>query len=329
MHPAADIRQFEKLALGLIDIIDSETVARVALPLCFHPETPPSIFARLFEKGRAAAALAFQFAPKLARRDMIAAAEQGPAQFAAAIARRRDLDRETMLALATRSEGEVLRALAGNLSAHLDSASRRALVMAARDDLALARMLLNRDDLDLDPEPLFLAASRLERMAIVLNAAREILASGATEAPLRADVDFVAKMEAAARRFDRGAMAVLLSEALECRKDHARAIVVDHLGEAFALALNAIGVPLEAATRILFSASPSSGQNADVVRALIGLIRSTPQRAASRIVGAVTGAARSECESSRRPMREDTGGSTWRRTASQLPRPSRKLDQSA
>ncbi|WP_292531332.1 DUF2336 domain-containing protein [Methylocystis sp.] len=329
MHPAADIRQFEKLALGLIDIIDSETVARVALPLCFHSETPPSIFARLFEKGGAAAALAFQFAPKLARRDMMAAAEQGPAQFAAAIARRRDLDRETMLALATRSEGEVLRALAGNLSAHLDSASRRALVMAARDDLALARMLLNRDDLDLDPEPLFLAASRLERMAIVLNAAREILASGATEAPLRADVDFVAKMEAAARRFDRGAMAVLLSEALECRKDRARAIVVDHLGEAFALALNAIGVPLEAATRILFSASPSSGQNADVVRALIGLIRSTPQRAASRIVGAVTGAARSECESSRRPMREDTGGSTWRRTASQLPRPLRKLDQSA
>jgi hypothetical protein len=166
-------------------------------------------------------------------------------------------------------------------------------------------------------------------MAIVLNAAREILASGATEAPLRADVDFVAKMEAAARRFDRGAMAALLSEALECRKDRARSPAPDHLGEAFALALNAIGVPLEAATRILFSASPSSGQNADVVRALIGLIRSTPQRAASRIVGAVTGAARSECESSRRPMREDTGGSTWRRTASQLPRPSRKLDQSA
>jgi hypothetical protein len=153
---------------------------------------------------------------------------------------------------------------------------------------------------------------------------------GGAEAPLRADVDFVAKMEAAARRLDRGALAALLSEALECRKDRARAIVVDHLGEAFALALNAIGVPLEAATRILFSASPSSGQNADVVRALIGLIRSTPQRAASRIVGAVTGAARSECESSRRPTRDDSGVATRRRSASQASqRPSRKLDQSA
>lgn len=331
MHPAADIRQFEKLALGLIDIVDSETAARVALPLCFHPETPASIFGRLFDKGGAAAALAYQFAPNLARCDMIVAAEKGPAQFAAAIARRRDLDRETMLALASRSEREVLRALAGNLSAHFDSASRRALVMAARDDLALARMLLDRDDLDLDPEPLFLAASRLERMAIVLSACRQILASGATEAPLRADADFVAKVEAAAQRHDRGAMAALLSEALECRKDRARAIVADHHGEAFALALSAIGVPLESATHILVSAYPSSEPSADVVPALTGLIRSTPQRAAARIVSAMTGAARSECETSRRPTREDSGALTWRRAAptQSLPRPSRKFDRSA
>jgi hypothetical protein len=157
------------------------------------------------------------------------------------------------------------------------------------------------------------------------------LASGATEASLRADADVVAKIEAAARRHDRGAMAALLSEALECRKDRARAIVADHLGEAFALALNAIGVPLESATRILFSVYPSGGPSADVVRGLTGLIRSTPQRAAARIVGAMTGAARSEGEISRRPTREDPGGPTWRRAAptQSLPRPSRKLDQSA
>ncbi|MGD9658108.1 MAG: DUF2336 domain-containing protein [Methylocystis sp.] len=331
MHPAADIEQFEKLALGLIDIVDSETAARAALPLCFHRETPSSIFSRLLDKGGAAAALAFQFAPDLPRRDMITTAERGPSQFAAAIARRRDLDRETMLALASRSESEALRALAGNLSAHFDPASRRALIMAARDDLALARMLLDRDDLDLDPEPLFLAATRLERIAITLGACRKTLANGATEAPLRADADFVAKLEEAAHRHDRGVIAALLSEALECRKDRARAIVADHLGEAFALALNAIGVPLESATRILFSVFPDSGRNSDVVRALVGLIRSTPQRAAARIVGAITGAARSEGEISRRQMRDDSSGPTWRRAATtpSLPRPSRKLDQSA
>jgi uncharacterized protein (DUF2336 family) len=331
IHPTADIRQFEQLALGLIDIVDAETAARAALPLCFHPETPPSIYGRLFAKGGAAAALAFQFAPDLPRRDMIEIAERGPAQFAAAIARRRDLDRETMLALASRSDGEALRALAGNLSAHLDSASRRALVAAARDDLALARMLLDRDDLDLDPEPLFLAASRLERIAITLGACRQILASGATEAPLRAGAEFVAEMEAAAGRHDRGAMAALLAESLDCRKDRARAIVADHLGEAFALALNAIGVPLESAVRILSCICSGGGRNSDVAPALIGLIRSTPQRAAARIVGAMTGAARSEGESPRRPTRDDSGGPTWRRAAAThaLPRPSRKLDQSA
>ncbi|MGJ0502866.1 MAG: DUF2336 domain-containing protein [Methylocystis sp.] len=326
LHPTADIRQFEKLALGLIDIIDSETVARVALPLCFHPETPPSIFGRLFDKGGAAAALAFQFAPDL-RQDMAAAAEHETAQFAAAIARRRDLDRETMLALASRSEREVLRALAGNLSAHFDAASRRALIMAARDDLTLARMLLDRDDLDLDPEPLFLAATRLERTAIVLNACRQILAAGVTEAPLRAAPDFVAKLEAAAQRHDRGALPALLAEALDCRKDRARALVADHLGEAFALALNAIGVPLESAARIL-GADKSIGHDAEVVRALIGLMRSTPQRAAARIVGAITGAARPERETSRRPVREEPAGIRRRAKQSQAP-PTRKVDQSA
>jgi len=326
LHPTADIRQFEKLALGLIDIIDSETVARVALPLCFHPETPPSIFGRLFDKGGAAAALAFQFAPDL-RQDMAAAAEHETAQFAAAIARRRDLDRETMLALASRSEREVLRALAGNLSAHFDAASRRALIMAARDDLTLARMLLDRDDLDLDPEPLFLAATRLERTAIVLNACRQILAAGVTEAPLRAATDFVAELEAAAQRHDRGALAALLAEALDCRKDRARALVADHLGEAFALALNAIGVPLESAARIL-GADKSIGHDAEVVRALIGLMRSTPQRAAARIVSAITGAARPERETSRRPVREEPAGIRRRAKQSQAP-PTRKVDQSA
>ncbi|TLG78742.1 DUF2336 domain-containing protein [Methylocystis sp. B8] len=328
MHPTADIRQFEPLALGLIDNIDSETVARVALPLCFHPETPSSIFARLFDKGGAAAALAFQFTPNFRQRDMMVTAERGPTPFAAAIARRRDLVRETMTALASRNEVEVLRALAGNLSAHLDAASRRALVMAARDDLTLARTLLDRDDLDLDPEPLFLAANRLERRAIVLHACRQILASGATETHCRANADFVAKLEGAAQRQDRGAMATLLSEALECRKDRARAVVADRLGEAFALALNAIGIPLESAARILW-AEPH--RSATIARSLVGLTRSTPQRAAARIVSAVTGAARSERENSRRATREEAGAPTWRRAAAPQPvaRPSRKLDQSA
>ena len=203
--------------------------------------------------------------------------------------------------------------------------------MAARDDLTLARMLLDRDDLDLDPEPLFLAANRLERTAIVLNACRQILASGATEAPLRADGALVEKLEAAAQRHDRKAMAALLSEALECRKDRARALVVDHLGEALALALNAIGVPLESAEHIFLCAEPGIAHDVEVVRALLGVMRSTPQRAAARIVGAMTGAARSERENSRRAAREDPVALTRRRAAPQqsLARPSRKFDQSA
>ncbi|MEF3367400.1 hypothetical protein V3H18_12720, partial [Methylocystis sp. 9N] len=294
MHPPGDVKQLEQLALGFIDILDSETVARVALPLCFHPETPQTIFARLFDKGGAAAALAFQFAPFVAPRDMIATAEHGPIAFAAAIARRRVLDRETVAALASRSEPEILRALAGNLSAHLDAGSRRALVLAARDDATLARMLLDRDDLDIDPEPLFLAATRLERKAIVLTACRRALTSGTAETPRRADAAFVARLEEAALRRDRDAMAGLLADALDCRKDRARALVADSHGEALALALSVIGVSIEQATHILQGVAPAKAQNPEAAGALAALMRSTPQRAAARLVGAIVGAARAE-----------------------------------
>ncbi len=332
MHPTADIRQFEQLALGLIDIVDCETVARLALPLCFHPETPPSIFARLFDKGGSATALAFQFAPYLAPRDMIATAEHGPAALAVAVARRRVLDRETVAALASRSETDVLRALASNPAAHFDAASRRALALAARDDATLARMLLDRDDLDIDPEPLFLAATRLERMAIVLNACRRALATGGSEAPRCADPAFVSRLETAAQRRDRDAMANLLADALDCRKDRARALLADPQGDALALALGALGVSLESATRIFLCGDAAIAHNVDGVRALIALMRSTPQRAAARIVGAMTGAARAERETPRRlGLREETQALGWRRANPALAgaRAPRKLDQSA
>lgn len=333
-HPIGDIKQFEQLALGLIDLVDADEVAQAARPLCFHPETPPSIFARLFEKGGACAQLAFEYAQALPRSEMLVAAEHGDAALAAALARRRDLDRDAVAALASRGEREVLRGLAGNLAAHLDAASRRALTLAARDDLTLARMLLDRDDVEIDPEPLFLAATRLERMAIILDACRKALAGGYMETR-RADPEFVERLESAARRKDRDAMAGLLAEAFDCRKDRARGLLSDAHGEALALALAALGVDAETATRIFLCAGASISHDVDRVRSLLALLRSTPQRAAAHIVAAVTGAQRPEKEPPRRSGWRDEAqaGQGWRRA---LPRQGgataatpRKFDQSA
>ena len=329
-HPIADVRQFEQLALGLISIVDAETVARVARPLCFNPDTPLSIFERLYEKGGACARLAFEFAPTLPRADLLATAEHGSADLALAIARRRDLDREIVAALGSRSERDVLRALAANRVAHLDAASRRALALAARDDIPLARMLLDRDDLEIDPEPLFLAATRLERMAIILNACRRVVAGAQTETR-RADATFTARLEKAAIRRNRDEMATLLGDALDCRKDRARAILHDALGEAQALMLLAIGVGVDAATRILLCADPPISHDADRVRALRALMRSTPQRAAARVIAAITGSARADRDAPRRTgVRDEMAGPGWRRAAPRATESApRKRDHSA
>jgi len=331
-HPVGDIKQFERLAAGLIDLVDAGTVARIARPLCHHPETPPAVYARLLDKGGACAELALECAPALPRAETALLAARCAPGLARALARRRSLDRDVVAALIARNDSEVSCALAGNPAAHLDSASRRALTQAARDDVTLARMLLDRDDLEIDPEPLFLAATRLERTAIILNACRKILANGYLE-PRRADPDFVARLEGAALRRDREEMAALVAAALDCRKDRALAILTDTLGEALALTLAALGVDTDAATRIFLCADPAISHDVDRVRALLRLIRSTPQRAAMQIIGAVTGASRTEKEPARRAgSREEAAAAPgWRRTQ---PRQNgavaaRKLDQSA
>lgn len=330
-HPISDIKQFEQLALGLIDIVDAESAAQVTRPLCFHAETPPMIFSRLLQKGGACAELAVEFSPTLPRAETLSAAQQGAPALACALARRKDLDREAVEALAQRSEHDVLRALAANWSAHLDAAARRALMQAARDDIALARILLDRDDRAIEPEALFLAASRLERTGIILNACRRALSNGLSET-IRADMIFVLRLENTAARRDRDAMAALLAEALECRKERARAIVSDSGGEALALALAALGVDPEASVRIFLCADPAISHDTDRVRALVALVRSTPQRAAMQIVSAIAGAMRGERDGQRRLVRDDVlaGGPGWRRATPRISvEPLRKLDQSA
>ena len=318
-HPRGDVDQFELLAGGLIDLLDAECVAGVAMDLCAHAETPPSVVARLFDKGGQCARVAFEVAGHIPAADIFVTAEHGPTEHAAAIARRADLARDVVAALASRGEGEVLRALAGNRRSHLDQAVLRTLIAAARDDLALGRALLDREDLDIDPEPLFLAATRAERVAIVLEACRSVIVAGVFEAAPRADDAFAARLESAALARDRDAMIALLADALDCRKGRVRAIVADPGGEALAFTLIGLGLGEELAIRILLCAEPCISHDPSHMRALVGAMRSIPPRAALRIVAAITGSARHDREPARRAGARDeafTRATGWRRAVS-------------
>lgn len=306
LHPSADIDQFEKLASGFIEMLDADSAADCAPDLCRHPETPASVVARLLEKGGKAARITFEFAPTIHLEVLRATAEHGPVELATAIARRSTLERKVVSILASRGESEVLCALADNRRAHLHQAARRALVQAGRDDLRLARILLDRDDLTLDVEPLFLAATKAERSQIVVEASARVLAASAPENAWRPAMSIAAEIEACAIARDAEALAAVLAEALDCRKSRVRAILADASGEALALALLAFGASEDAAIRIFLGADRGA-QDVERVRSLVALMRSTPPRAAQRLIAAMTGSVRQEKDATRRAALSDGG----------------------
>jgi uncharacterized protein (DUF2336 family) len=290
-HPVADIRQFEKLVLGLLDLVDDASAAAALRPLLSHPEAPPAVFDRLRAKGGLCAALAIELTPGAAVSDLLSASRQP--HLARAIARRGDLDRALVGALTLSGDAETLRALAANLSLRFDAAARRALLRAARDDRGLARLLIDRGDFDADRETLFLAATRAERRAIVLEACRRALAAGPVEARI-AHPALVDRLEAAAARSDRMELATVLCDSFGCGKERTRALLTDRQGEPLALALAALGVPPAAATRIIMSAGALISHDPVRVRSLVALVRAIPKPAAERLIVAMTGAEKPE-----------------------------------
>ena len=318
-HGPTELRQFERLAGDLIDVSDGDSVATLAEALCKHPETPSGIIRRLFDQGGASARIAFEFAVHAPVADIIANARHGSAELAAAIARRADPPREAVGALAARDEIEVLRALAANRAAHLDAPAVRALGQVARDDQELARQLLDRNDIDIDPEPLFLAATREERSEIVMAACRSAVISGPGENLAQRDDNLAAELDALGVARDRDAMIDRVAEALDARKSRVRKIFLDEGGEAIALTFVALGLDLETSTRLLLCSDLACAGSFPRIRALRGLMSSTPRRAALRIVAAINGSGPPEREAARRSSgREDAQAGAWRRGAGRL-----------
>ncbi len=274
-HPAPDIRQFEELALGLVDRVEAAVALRLTAPLCGHSDTPPGILSRRreLEAGRG--------------KDGLEAVASEPRPWRDAVASR-----------LSAQDLSILRERAADLTVKFDPAACAALVRAARDDRALARILLDRDDLDIDPAPLFLAATRLERLAIVLDACRAAIAGGCG-ASIPADPDLVARFERAAIDRDRAAMAAIVANTLECNPDRARDILDDRSGEALALLLVTLGFDATTGARIFLCSDRAISHNAHRVQKLMALMRATPQAAAA-VIAAITGETRHGVATARR-----------------------------
>ncbi|ARN79750.1 DUF2336 domain-containing protein [Methylocystis bryophila] len=329
-HRPDELRQFARLAGDLLAFVDDEGAAAVAEPLCRHPQTPRNLVLRLLERGGAPARIALRMAAATPQSLLFAFVERGPIEMAVAVAGRADLSRELVAKLLARGDPRILRALAANPELRLDPPTLKLLTEAARDDFVVARELLGRNPAGGASEALFLFATREERAAILVGACRAAMLAGAIETPPRQD-ELAEELEILAIDEDHEWFVAALAAALDARKDRVRALFCDESGEPLALALTALGVPLERANRILLAAGRP--YSADVARlgALRELIAATPYRAAASIVAAMTGVTRQDRSPSRRAQTQDepmSQAAAWRKAAprANAPTPARKSD---
>jgi uncharacterized protein (DUF2336 family) len=309
-HTAQEIRLFEEMACRLIDDADAATLAIIAQKLASCADAPAAVLRRLLARGGPAACELLRDDRRIAGAELRRVAASGPCDQACAVAGRKDLDREIAGLLAGRPEREVARALAANASAPLAVEDLRLLVSRGREDQELARALFSREDeLSLDHLPLYLAGDAGRRGALLrLARAAGVAALGRPDAAGDLDAAACARLEGAALRQKRAALALDLADILGCDPLCARRIVEDDSGDVLTLAFIAIGLPREIAARIFLIAFPKVGTDRAMFARNMKLYETLPRRDAARVIGAVTGESRRAATELRRRGRAPPAG---------------------
>jgi uncharacterized protein (DUF2336 family) len=286
-HPAADIRQYEELALQLIPQADVAIAASVAKRLGGHPDAPPSVIEKLIDRAPEVAAAVFASGACIDRAKLAERAEWGSLGEAVAIAGRKNLDAHTGAALARRPETEVLCALAANKEAPLDAHAISYLLQRGRTDRDLGLVLLARTDLSIDKSALFLVAGS-EQRAEMLALARHAnpAAHGPATRPPQRDLDALADL-AAAQKW--GLFAVEFAMRLGCDPRRVQEIIRDKSGEPLAIALAALGMEPADAARIFLSSEPGISHSVDRIRVLTRITSDLPVNAARRLMSTMLG----------------------------------------
>ena len=294
-HTPQEIRLYEEMAGKLVPDADEACLTVVARKLAQAADAPASVMKLVRESGGAAARELFRVDTRIELRELRQIAAGGPGEHAAAIAGRRDLDRELTKILSQRPERDIALALAANPLAPLALGDLRLLIFRGRGDADLARALLDRGDLTLDCLPLYLAANTTERARLIRLTRQASLAQVGRPDAAPLDGQFRLRLETSARR-DRACFARTLSEILASDADCGRRLVEDESGDALTLAFIALGVPSETSARLLLVAFPDLSP--EIFDRNCALIASLPRRDATRIIGAITGGTRSAAAAS-------------------------------
>ena len=240
-HPLGDIKEFEHLVLGLLESIDSRMADEILQPLILHHDAPVSLFKKTLLFDNVELSKNEKESRKLTEVNSTYMPDRPMSQF-------NDVD------------NNLLREYASDLNFHFCPSFVNVFIEAARDDIFLARILLERNDPEIEPKALFLAASRLERLGII----RELSIKTKTDQKERrceVKSSFVKEVSCLARLHDVDGLAAIFSQSIACRPDRLRAIIVDRSGQSFGVLLIAIGFDYSAAFQLILSLHKTSYRN--------------------------------------------------------------------
>jgi hypothetical protein len=289
--PARDretIRIFEAMALGFAPRVDTATLTAVARLVSPCADTPGAILETLAERAQETRALIVMQAPHLPQPVIdlaLACPKERPL-----LAARPDLEEHTVHRLLALADGESDEALAANGRLRCWAAAYVLLLERAREQPALARILLARQDLTwVDEASLYLAADANTRARI-----RSRIASSALlrrrQLPFRVDERFLQSLLAAAFTGDIERFEAYLTEAFGQRPDTRWRVLEPDRQELLALALRALGVLEEDATRIFLTIHPALSHSVARVFALVRTMREVARQTALALTEAIIGA---------------------------------------
>lgn len=287
LHSSADVARYTDLAVALLEYVDADTRKAVAQKLAKTPHAPERLLRQLLDDNDVTVTGAILSESKALSRENFSGflSECGPAE-AAAIARRNDIDLQTVRILAGHPHLLVVEALIENTALHLDLATIRLLVDRLRDHPALARLLVARPDIP--PEqltPLYLGASP-DMRARIRDALEQRLPHTSPTVPL----DAVSELNDAVIAAEPQRVGASLGKALRLDPAGIARILNDPTGEVFVLALAAAGIKRAPAVRLLLIAAvPEVRMSVERIHTAADIHESTSRRVAREIVAAIAG----------------------------------------
>jgi len=305
-------------AIATLGEADEATRSAFARRLAPYPAAADALVA-VEAMGGEAALVALAEAVTLPR-ERLAAAADGAAAQARAVARRADLDNTLVARLVEREEIEVALALARNRHAPIDASrfavlARRAKArVEAAGDRRLADALLERTPATIEQAALFFEADATHRGRIVAAAQRATLGRRDPVYDGGEAARVAARLESDALAGDWPQFEAALAEAFGCPPALAARIAGDASGEPLAVALAALYAPNDATVRILAARDLLDGGEYRRIAALSRL-KDALSPAAARLTMAALIAAPQPAPTRHRPQYDATAAATPSRPA--------------